>query len=267
MGFDYVINLQCPVKDVIPTENLINLIKTHSQAQTILEMARKSGDERAPSEIKITRRLQTPSGVQDKSISAQEMLDQASRLDPLAHHCDGCPANASARPFGCYGSIAYPIQISTEDWLMARLPDSLDSTAGQLLNHSIKDLNFDGRLLAQMRSNDVFFESKKPRVRSWGTWLSKTRITSDQILQMMFCVGEVEPSHALMLVLFLGLIPHNIDLETLQSGLVDNTARARLMNDVKPASPDGHPQIPALIEYLRALATGARIERRILSSY
>ena len=52
----------------------------------------------------------------------------------------------------------------------------------------------------------MFFESKKPVKRKWGSWLSGFAVTSDQLLEMLFGLGALQPSHCQMMSVILGLI-------------------------------------------------------------
>ena len=81
----------------------------------------------------------------------------------------------------------------------------------------------------------------------------------DQLFQMMFMVGHLAPTHALMLALFLGVIPHDTSLHDLKDG----PGRARVLAAANvPSEPD--PDIEQLAAFLRALAVSARLEVPIL---
>ena len=79
------------------------------------------------------------------------------------------------------------------------------------------------------------------------------------MFQMMFMVVNLSPTHALMLALFCGVIPHDTDLHDLK----DDAGRARVLAaaDV-PTQPD--PDIEQLAVFLRTLALAARLEASIL---
>lgn len=267
MSFEFILDLDCPVKRTIPTEALVGLVKSRNQAQAILAMARQRGDNRPPSEIRITRRLQTPQGVQDRPVSIQAMIDEGAKLDAFAGHCSGCKANVRGEPFGCYGTVSYPIRTRTEEWLMGLLPASRESAAGTMLLRAIKDLGYNGRPIADLRLKGPFFESKVPARLDWVSFLSRSRITSDQVFQMLFCLGTLQPSHCLMLALFLGLIPYRITLAEFEAALNDREARVRLLNEARMPDDSGDDQIRGMIAFLDAIVRAAAFELTLSTSY
>ena len=263
MSFEYILDLHCAVKEEFDTESLIDLVKSRNQAEAILDHLRREGNHLPPAEIQITRRMQTPHGIQDRETSIQEMLDDSAALNPLAHHCTGCQANVRGQPFGCYGSVSYPIQGATEQWLMGLLPARLESTAGQILTSTINDFEFDGAPVAQMRAQEPFFELQSPPARSWGGWFNKTTITADQMWHMLLCLEGLTPAHCLMLALFLGMIPHETPPQDLSGDAAQQQAlaAARL-----PAAPAGVGQIQDTVLFLRAVLLSARLEVPLLTS-
>jgi hypothetical protein len=267
MSFEFILDLDCPVKQAIPTESLVGLIKARNQANAILAMARREGGSRPPSEIRFTRRLQTPTGIEDRSVSVQEMLDDSARLGPLEGHCEGCKANVRGKAFGCYGTVAYPIRARTEDWLMGLLPESPESTAGTMLVKAIKDLGYDGRPIARLRPQATFFERKSPAKRRWGSFFSKRQVTSDQMLQMLFCLESLQPAHCLMCALFLGLLPHDLALSDFESALLDRSVRLRLLNKSHMPEDVGDDQIWGMIVFLDAIVRSAAFDLPLATSY
>jgi hypothetical protein len=216
MGVDFVLDYDCPVKEQLSTAGMIGLIKSRSRATAVLEMARREGNTKPPSEILFTQRVERPGGVQEeRGVSVQGLMDTTARLDDLAHHCEGCSARIAQKPFPCYGSIRYPIRLRTEQWLMSLLPTDLDCTAAVILQKYIKDFGYDGAPIQKPRGNPTFFEDRTGHRTTWkskgflGRFSPAFSLTSSQLLQMMFCLGSLQPPHCTMLCLFLGLIPHN----------------------------------------------------------
>jgi hypothetical protein len=76
---------------------------------------------------------------------------------------------------------------------------------------------------------------------------------------MMFMVGDLAPTHSLMLALFCGVIPHDISLQELK----DRKGRMRALEAAAiPAQAD--PEIEQLAAFLRTLAIAARLEVAIV---
>jgi hypothetical protein len=57
-----------------------------------------------------------------------------------------------------------------------------------------------------MRSQETFFERRMPIKRRWGSWFSGWELTSDQLMQILFGLGNLQPSHCKMRSIILGLI-------------------------------------------------------------
>src|SRR5262249_8370605 len=145
-----------------------------------------------------------------------ELLEQARALEPERGHCAACPANGDSPGVGCYKSIPYPIPEEAEAWLLRLLPDDLSSTAGQLLQRAVADSVAAGATAAGMRDDgDTFFESRQALSVTWGEGDGAFEIDSDQIFHMLFHVGHLGSTHALMVCLFFGVLPHDTELEAL----------------------------------------------------
>jgi hypothetical protein len=76
---------------------------------------------------------------------------------------------------------------------------------------------------------------------------------------MMFLVGNLAPTHCLMLALFCGVIPHDTSLHDLK----DEEGRARALSAANVAT-EGDADIEQLAAFLRALAVAARLDVPIL---
>ncbi|MFL5246112.1 MAG: hypothetical protein ACJ8FY_28930 [Gemmataceae bacterium] len=206
MAIDYVVDLDCTPKQALTVERMVGLIKSKNQALAIIEMTRSRGDERPLEQITFRRMVMRPQGAVEEKVNVKTLLAQSQDLEGYAGHCQGCKANLPARPFGCYGSIAYPIRARAEQWLMAQLPDSLESPAGYLLRSAVRDFKYTGGMFLNMRPKENFFESRTPFKRKWGSWLSGWTLNSDQLFHMLFGLGNLMPSHCKMMAIILGLI-------------------------------------------------------------
>lgn len=255
MAIDYALALDCPPQATLGLERLIALHRTRILARTALAARREAGDDRAPAEIEVQLTLRKPEGDAARGASLQDLLDESAPLDALAAHCERCPAGLP-RAFACHRRIRYPIPEHVEAWLMARLPRTLACTAGALLARGLRELGWDGGPAAQLRAaGTTYFESRAPYGVRWQTDDGPLEISSDQVFQMMFMVGTLAPTHCLMLVLFCGLLPHDLPLHALK----DDASRARALAAVElPAEAD--PDIEQLAAFLRTLATAARLD-------
>lgn len=260
MGIDYVLDHPCAPKRSLGTEGLIELCKAKSRAEAVLEMVRGGGDNRAPSEIELDVMLQTPDGVEEQSVTVQELIDRARPLERLRGDCAGCPVNGDSAGFGCYRSIAYPITEAAETWLLGLLPDDLGTTAGRLLVRAIEDFDWTGQHAAEMRAQgDTFFESREALAVSWGEGDDEIQIDSDQLFHMLFHVGAIGATHAFMICLFFGIVPHDTDLDV----LADEAARGRALSQAVVPQPPLE-ACEGMARFLHALVTAARVDCDVL---
>lgn len=228
MGIDYVIDLDCAPKQALGIEDIVNMIKARSRAETVLAIARENGDTRPPAQVTFKVSLMRDGEVETADVSVQQLLDQARGLDAHRPACASCPANRdNPNGYGCYDSIPYPIEPDTEQFLLGRLPDRLEGPSGYMFSRAMKDFAWDGAQAADMRSQgETFFRAREAFQRSWPG----LTMTSDQVFHMMFHVGHLQSSHAMMLCMFFGLLDMGED-ETRASTVVPESNSAHRMID------------------------------------
>jgi len=259
MAIDYLLGVRCEPQKRLGVERLVNLHRTRILARSALAHMREDGDARAPSEIEIQLTMRTTGGDTARGVTLEDLLNEARPLDEVAPYCERCPAELP-REFACHRRIRYPVSEKVEAWLMSRLPQSLACTAGALLVRGLAEFGWDGAPAAKMRaSGTTFFESRAPYGVRWESPDGVIEISSDQLFQMMFLVGNLAPTHCLMLALFTGVIPHDTSLHDLK----DEPGRARVLAAASVPS-ESDPDIEQLAAFLRALALAARLEVPIL---
>lgn len=230
MGIDYVIDLECAPKEALGIEEIVNLVKAQSRAETVLAMARQNGDNRPPSEITFKVAINRNGEIETTDVSVQALFDQAAALEGQRGACASCPANRD-RPagFGCYDSINYPIEPDTEAFLLSRLPDDLSSASGYMFASAMRDFAWDGSPAATMRSQgETFFRARKPLTRKWP----ELEVTSDQIFHMMFHVGHLQSTHSMLLCMFFGLVSLTEEEETRANTTSPQSQNAQQMIEV-----------------------------------
>ncbi len=259
MAIDYLLEVRCEPHRRLGVDRLVNLNRTRILARSALAHMREDGDARAPGEIEIQLTTRTSEGESGRGVTLQDLLDEARPLDTVAEHCGNCPAHL-AREFACHRRIRYPIPERVEAWLMARLPTSLACTAGALLVRGLAEFGWDGAPTAKLRAaGTTFFESRVPYGVRWESNDGVIEISSDQLFQMMFLVGNLAPTHCLMLALFCGVIPHDTSLHDLK----DEPGRARALAGAR-VEVQADADIEQLAAFLRALAAAARLDVPIL---
>ena len=259
MAIDYLLGVGCPPQRELGVERLVNLNRTRILARSALAHMREDGDARAPTEIEIQLTMRTTDGDSARGVTLADLLEESRPLDSVAEYCGNCPAHLP-REFACHRRIRYPIPERVEAWLMSRLPESLACTAGALLVRGLAEFGWDGAPTAKMRAaGTTFFESRAPYGVRWQSDDGVIEISSDQLFQMMFMVGNLQPTHCLMLALFFGVIPHDTSLHDLK----DEPGRTRALEAANVAT-EADADIEQLAAFLRALAVAARLDVPIL---
>lgn len=208
MAIDYVIDLDCVPKQTLSTEGILQRLKGRARAGEVIRLFRENGDNRPPSEMGFEFTRTSAEGEEEtRLIVVQDMLDEAAALDPLAHHCEGCPANVSGVPFGCMNFIQYPITGEAERWLLDRLPGIDEPLVWLLLRQGVQELGYDGAIVAPLRASDTYFEEQ----RLPGRDLREFVINANQVFQMLFLTGHIQPAHAGVLLLLFGAIRRDIE--------------------------------------------------------
>ncbi|MDX1994590.1 MAG: hypothetical protein SF029_19565 [bacterium] len=262
MAIDYVIDYDCIPKQHLGTEGIIERLKGEERARAIIELFRKNGDDRPPSEMGFEFTRATPTGEEEvRVIVVQDLLDEAEKLDPLRPYCAGCPANRAQRPFGCIGFIQYPLSSDSEAWMLDQLPVPDDTLVWLLLRQGVEEFDYDGSSVQPLRSqSEVYFEARDALKRRLGEF----QINADQLFEMLFSVGHLSANHAALLLLFLNAIPRDLDADAIMHlSPPPPDANERLPFLLKPEADDDH-SISELKEFLRSLYIAWRLNVRTL---
>jgi hypothetical protein len=259
MAIDYVLAMGCEPQKVLGVERLVGLHRTRILARSALAKIRDDGDDRSPDQIEVQLTVGKPDGEAARGVTLQTLIDEAAPLDEVTGYCTVCPA-ALPRELACHRRIRYPIPEHVEAWLMSRLPTTLDCTAGTLLARGLGEFGWDGAPTAKLRTaGTTYFESRAPYGVRWQAEQGTIEVSSDQLFQMMFMVGNLAPTHCLMLALFCGVLPHDISLYDLK----DTSSRIRALAAAELA-PQPDADIEQLAAFLRTLAVAARLEVSVM---
>ena len=228
MAIDHIIDYDCVPKQTLSTEGILERLKGAERAKTIIRMFRENGDDRPPSKMGFEFTRSTPEGEEEtRVIVVQDLIDLAAELDPLSHHCEGCPANRLGKPFGCMDFVQYPISAVAEKWMLDLLPVPDEPLIWLLLRQGIKEFDYDGESVRPLREADqTYFEETRTLARRLGEF----SINANQLFEMIFSVGNISPNHAGILLLMLHAIPR--DLETQE------------ITYITPAAPDAETRHP-----------------------
>lgn len=259
MAIDYVLAMGCQPQQQLGLERLVGLHRTRILARSALAHIREDGDHRPAGEIEVQLTMRKPDGEAARGVTLQNLIDESAPLDDVVGYCATCPAQLP-RELACHKRIRYPIPEHVEAWLMARLPRTLDCTAGTLLARGLDEFGWNGGPAARLRAaGTTYFESRAPYGVRWQTDDGPLEISSDQLFQMMFMVGNLAATHCLMLVLFCGVLPHDISLFDLK----DIPSRNRALAAAELA-PEADPDVEQLAAFLRTLALAARLDASVM---
>ena len=218
MGIDYVIDYDCVPKAQLGTIGIMERLKARQRAQAVIKLYRDRGDNRPPSQMGFEMVRRTADGQEEvQVIVVQDMLDDAAALDDFRQHCAGCPANIHDKPFGCYGTINYPISQQAELWLLKRLPTPDEPLIFLLVQQAVQDIQANQGLAEQIASmrerSGVFFQSSEVLGRRYD----EMTITTNHIFQLLFLPESISPAYGSLLMLLFGAIQRDLDAERLMS--------------------------------------------------
>lgn len=267
MGVDTIIHYACVPKEQFSIEGIIARLKGRDRARAVIKYYREKGDERPIDEIGFEVSRQDAEGQSDtQTVIAADLIQAANELDDVAHYCKDCPANAHSRPFGCIGYLNYPISTQAEVWLLQQLPSPNDDPLLFLmLKKGIEEFGYSGDKPRELRNQvGVFFENPD----TLGRQYPELTVTTDQIFEMMFLLGHIQPGHAAMLLLFFNAIPRT-DLEApdiMQLARADAAANteAELPPFNHQPAPDDDASITDIKAFFQALYTAYRLKQHVL---
>ncbi|MBW4436548.1 MAG: hypothetical protein KME04_05410 [Pleurocapsa minor GSE-CHR-MK-17-07R] len=264
MAIDYTIDYQCEPRTSFGTDGVLERVKSRARANDVIALFRQNGDQRPPSEMGFEFSRNLPDGTEEtRIIIVQEMLDLASELDGYAHYCFGCPANLSAQPFGCYSSISYPISSAAEAWLLDQLPGITDPLIWLLLREGAQANGYDGNTARSLRPYDAYFEEKRVRMRD----LVEFTMTADQVFEMLFMVGPVQPAHGGITLLLFGGITRAVeahDIVAIMNGTMPQDEKASRFPFTMMPAPTDDKCIREFKAFFKALHTAWILGRRVI---
>ncbi|GAB4512490.1 MAG: hypothetical protein OHK0046_12100 [Anaerolineae bacterium] len=233
MAIDHIIDYDCIPKQTLTTEGILERLKGRNRAAEIIKLFRRNGDERPPSEMGFEFTRSTPEGYEEtRVIVVQDLLDAAADLDPLEHHCAGCPANRLGRPFGCMDFVNYPITQKAEAWMLNQMPVPDEPLIWLLLRQGIKEFKYDGTTVLPLREGtDAYFEAAQAATRRLGEFV----IDANQVFEMVFGVGAITPNHAALVLLFFHAIRRDLEADEIMW--------------ITPAPDDAESKFPFRLDY------------------
>jgi hypothetical protein len=184
-------------------------------------------------------------------------------VDEAAHvaRCPSC--QLLGRGLACVGVVETPMPAAVEKWLVERLPEDIESVGGFLLRKAIGDFGYDGARAKTLRERGRL-EAPGPFERHYGPFFRRFVVSSEQILEELVCAGDIQPSHALAILIHLGAItvdgklPVDLDTDGPKLGqLIEKPDARRERTALQlPVEPDDDPALAGVKSLLAALYAG-----------
>ncbi|HLA43865.1 MAG TPA: hypothetical protein VJZ27_10535, partial [Aggregatilineales bacterium] len=209
MGVDYMIGYGCVPKEVFTSEGILERVKGGERAKRVQDFYAEHGERRRPEDMGFEMTYRTASGEEQTEIlNLEDLIKKRAELEPYEHHCTGCPANRIGKPFGCIGSINYPISERAEYWMLSQLPNENEPLPYLLLMQG-RDMGNTGESATELRRNNpgVFFESSASLVRRYP----EMEVTGEQLFELLFLLGPIQPKRAVMILIFMHTIERNME--------------------------------------------------------
>jgi hypothetical protein len=199
MAVDYVIDYPCKVKEALPLDELIPLIKRRDHCRYILAGRLQEGEsEDKALNSTIEFQVRKPDGVTTREEKISDALESTKMLDDLEKHCIECPVS-QGQDFGCYCVINYPISGKAEKWLAGLAKQAVTKgPPASLILDFILDQGLDGGSITKMRAaGDMFLELRKPiEIVVEGSLHDKKKVVNtDQILRMVIDIDAMRSPH------------------------------------------------------------------------
>ena len=194
MAIDFCVDYTCDAKSTLGTGGLWQLC----QARIAYDATQRSSKRRGETDF-WTRVVRGPEKDQVEMVTVGQLRRKSNRLVEFTSDCEGCPANVTGGPAGCFGRITYPIDSSTERHLASsvRMLAAADGPApARTFVEWIADGPVDGarvrRMRAAARKGVRFFELLEPvevtpaPAKDTNEATAAGPLTTDQVIEMMF---------------------------------------------------------------------------------
>lgn len=204
MGIEYYLAGACKIKERYGDDAVIETAKAIGLIDTVRASLGPNVSETEFSTMVIKKAIVRPDGVQDTSISIAQMQKQVSKMTRSTKYCSGCGHNIHEKalgrktPYGCYGTIHYPISDLAEKWIglaaKAILDQDVLKTHGLILRYIIDHPSIGERFedIRASPSRESFLMTDQPFEFQAG---DLGPFTTDQLFEMLFGF-DIAPNYA-----------------------------------------------------------------------
>jgi len=195
VAIHYEIQAVCTPRSELGEEYLSDLIRRQLRIRLIESDLASRGIEIDEATTRLQERVVRPDGVvAERTVSMEELREEVQPLAAYHDQCEGCPACLGEEPFGCFGTIDFPISSMAEEWLVSCVGEE-GSQSRSLLVDAAANFRFGGETRFHEWRRLGLLERPDPVPLPGGGASSET------LLHQMFLVGEVSPNHGLGVLL------------------------------------------------------------------
>jgi len=200
MPIRHYIDIDCPPRAAIGGEELVALLARWERAESIRAKFSEQYGTADESKMRFREKVTNAEGeVEKRELSVADLREECAALEEHAHHCRACPASLSGAPYSCTAAESFPISGAAEAWLVGQLPPAgsraLELFLDAALEHGYGE---NPRLIGWRQAG--FLESPEPTKAD----RAGLEVTSAQVIEELFLVGDLMPQHLLGVMLHLG---------------------------------------------------------------
>ncbi len=193
------IDLGCTPREELGPEELLSLTARWQQAESISAQFREKHGNIDEAKMRFRHRFTTLGGESDtRELSVAELRRECEPLWLYSQHCARCPAALEQHPYSCLQSIAFPISARAQAWLVGQLAPE-GSRVFELFMEAASRNGYGQSKTFENWRKAGFLEGGEPAKINRAGLL----ITSDMVLNELLLVGDLQPTHALGVLLHL----------------------------------------------------------------
>jgi len=198
MGIHVVIGKDCPPKQAMGVKNLLDRVTQARRVERLAAEWQRKDPSRTFEQIFITRKVKDPHGQEkEEDVSLSALKWEFSDMQEHLSSCATCKANVASERFtgglfggfGCFVELPSPLPKAFEEALIEGAKSAVEKSkidpAIEFLN-IIAKTKVSGAAYARERAeSSKAFESKETLSYTYGGFLGKRTITTDQLLEAL----------------------------------------------------------------------------------
>ncbi len=193
MAIRYYIDLNCKPRTEIGESELLTLLTRWELAQSVRDQFKEKYNTTDEAKMRFRERVVDPNGeIEKRETSVADIRRECEALGKYSDHCDNCPANLDKTAYSCHQKIGFPLSARAEQWLVDQVAPT-GSRGAELFIEACSQNDYGSAPLFANWRKAGFLEGKETVKGDRGGLL----VSSDQVLNELFLVGDIMPNHAL----------------------------------------------------------------------